>query len=169
MASSGALWAFLSFLTRARASTKTLQPDTLAGARQQRRLAKVSDSRPYADPGLSPSSQLAVTAERSAKDPNGRALSPQCRRPRIIQREFAIPAALHQGVWSCHNLVSLVMHSRRGVLGPWRVRLHLHGPSRLRHEGALQPASREAEGHLPVPTDEDFVAYRLVPNSARRD
>ena len=72
-----ALWACLGFLTRARASTETLQPVGFDPARQQRRLAKVSESRPCADPGLSPTSQLAVTAERSVKDPNGRALSPQ--------------------------------------------------------------------------------------------
>ena len=98
LASSGAFWAYLSFLTRARASPESLQPDTLARARQQRRLAKASDSRPCADPGLSPTSLLAVTAERSVKDPNGRALSHQCRRPRITRRRFAIPAALHRGV-----------------------------------------------------------------------
>jgi len=72
-----ALWACLGFLTRARASTKTLQLFGFDPARQQRRRAKVSESRPCADPGLSPTSQLAVTAERSAKGPHGRALSPQ--------------------------------------------------------------------------------------------
>lgn len=85
-----ALWALLSFLTRARASAGALQPDTRFHVRGSRGdWLRLPIRGRCADPGLSPTSQLAVTAERSVKDPNGRALSPRCRRPRITHRSAA--------------------------------------------------------------------------------
>ena len=102
-----------------------------------------------ADPRLSRASQLAVTAVRSAEDPNRERVVTPMSSTTDHAAGNRCPRGSPSGRYeSCRCLVSPIMHCQGDVVGPRRVCLRLRGPSLTRHEGALQPASKEADASM---------------------